>query len=598
MVVGKTVNEVIPEPSLTMALGKYRQAIDQKTTVVWEETSDYHSGRLVGEVSVAPVFDDKGACTHLVGSVHDITDRKRAEAALRESEKRLRRAERLAHMGHWDLDIKTSCVHWSEEMFRILGQPEGSTPSFEQSFEIVVPQDRERADQWVRDCLAEKKGSSIELQVTLPNGDVRTLSLICEILLDEEGRPARLFGSSQDVTETRRAQDEASARQRLESVGTLASGIAHDFNNLLGAVMAQAELALAELAGRASPEEQLKAIRDVAMRGAEIVRELMIYAGNEGEVLGLVDVSQTVEGLLELLRISVSKHARLETDLGQDLPAIHASAAQISQLVMNLAMNASEAIGGRDGVIRVTTQRAMVAHGSQGSVRLAEGEYVQLEVSDTGRGMSPETQARVFDPFFSTKSHGRGLGLAVVHGIVRRLGGTISLASEPGHGTTFQVLLPCAGTTSKAIRGQISEIGQPAQTSEPTTVLVVEDETAMRQAVSKMLCKHGFSVIEARDGSAALDTIRGQKEPIDVLFLDITLPGASSREVSKEARRLRPDMRVIVTSAYTEEMAGASLQSTIEHFIRKPYRLDDLVGLIRRTHPGPRAASHRCDSQH
>jgi CheY-like chemotaxis protein/two-component sensor histidine kinase len=367
----------------------------------------------------------------------------------------------------------------------------------------------------------------------------------------------------------------------LESVGTLASGIAHDFNNLLGAMVAQAELALTQLAAGSSPEGELGAIRDVAMRGSEIVRELMIYAGKEAEVCGRVDVSQVVEQILELLKVSVSKHATLKTNLGDHLPAIAATAAQISQLVMNLATNASEAIGDRNGMILVTTRRVTVGRRSGEIERLAEGEYVQLEVSDTGCGMSPETRAKVFDPFFSTKSAGRGLGLAVVHGIVRSLGGAINLASEPGHGTTFQILLPCAESTSGAVRGTISEIGQPGGTSQAATVLIVEDEDPLREAVSKMLDRHGFSIIEARDGSAALDAIREQNDPIHVLFLDITLPGATGREVLQEARRLRPAMRVIVTSAYTEEMAGASLQSTIEHFIRKPYRLDHLLHLIR-----------------
>jgi len=194
--------------------------------------------------------------------------------------------------------------------------------------------------------------------------------------------------------------------------------------------------------------------------------------------------------------------------------------------------------------------------------------------------MSPELQARVFDPFFSTKSRGRGLGLALVDGIVRRLGGAINLTSEPGHGTKLQILLPCTGTSSAAIPGQISEVGQLAQTSPATTVLVVEDETELRHAVSELLRKRGFFVIEAPDGTSALEAIGVQKNPIDVLLLDITLPGISGREVLQEARRLRPEMRVVVTSAYPEETAGAHLESTIEHFIRKPYRLEDLVRLL------------------
>jgi CheY-like chemotaxis protein len=283
--------------------------------------------------------------------------------------------------------------------------------------------------------------------------------------------------------------------------------------------------------------------------------------------------------MLELLKISISKHARLETDLDRHLPAIQANAAKISQLVMNLVTNASEAIGDRDGVIGVTTRRVTVAQGSPLSKRMAGGEHVQLEVSDTGRGMSPDIQARVFDPFFTTKSPGRGLGLAAVHGIVSRLGGTINLASEPGHGTSFQISLPCAGTGSATVPTHTSEIAQPAQASQ-ATVLVVEDEPALRQAVSKMLAKRGFFIIEAPDGTAALDAIRGQKHPIDVLLLDITLPGASGREVLQEARRLRPEMRIVVTSAYPEEVAGSYLESTIEHFIRKPYRFEDLVRLL------------------
>ena len=243
--------------------------------------------------------------------------------------------------------------------------------------------------------------------------------------------------------------------------------------------------------------------------------------------------------------------------------------------------NASEAIGDSDGVIRVTTRRAMAGHDSRKIERLAEGEYVQFEVSDTGCGMSPETQARAFDPFYSTKPAGRGLGLAVVYGIVRDLGGAISLVSEPGHGTIFQILLPCTESTSEVVRGPISDIGRPAPPCQAVTVLVVEDEDPLRQAVSKMLRNVGFSVIEARDGSAALDAIQEQNNPLHVLFLDITLPGASSREVLQEARRLRPGMRVVVTSAYTEEMACTSLQTAIDHFIRKPYRLDDLIRLIR-----------------
>ena len=274
------------------------------------------------------------------------------------------------------------------------------------------------------------------------------------MLLDDDGSPEVFFGACQDVTDDRRAQEESFARQKLESLGSLASGIAHDFNNLLGAVLAQTELAMAELAAGSDPHEELGAIRDVAIRGSEIVRQLMIYAGKENDGVGTVDVSRVVEGMRGLLKIAVSRHAALVTDLGEDLP-VRARPAQVSQIVMNLVVNASEALGDHDGVVRVTTKRITVGPAEAIAKALHAGEYVHLQVSDTGCGMPLEMQAKVFDPFFTTKFSGRGLGLAVVHGIVRSLRGAIQVASQPGEGTTFDVLLPCAEAGDHADGGRV-----------------------------------------------------------------------------------------------------------------------------------------------
>jgi PAS domain S-box-containing protein len=583
-VVGKTVNEVIPEPSLTMVLGKYRQAIEERAVVVWEEISEYPTGRLTGEISVAPVFDSKGHCTHLVGSVHDITELVKAGQLLRESEKRLKNAERLAHVGHWDWDIGTQRLSWSEECYRILGASRSDTQGYEGLLQTVAPPDQRRVAQWIGDCLAEKRGGSIEFQIVRPNGDPRTITCVSEVSLDDDGSPARLFGACQDVTDARRAQEELFARQKLETVGTLANGIAHDFNNLLGGVLAQTELAQAELASGSAPEEELKAIQSVAIHGSEIVRQLMIYAGTESAVAGLIDLSNTVDEMLSLLTVSVTKHATIQVDLDRGLPAIRASAAQLRQIVMNLITNASDAVGDRDGVIRVSTRRVTVNGESAASASraLADGDYVLLEVSDTGRGMCPETQARAFDPFFTTKSAGRGLGLAVVQGIVRSLDGAIQLTSGPDKGATFQILLPCAEDATSARACAATSARESPASSRQGVVLVVEDEAPLRQAVVKMLCKTGFEVVEAADGSCAIDLLRAHGDKIDVILLDMTIPGATSQEIVAEAANTSAKIRVILTSAYSREMIADGMNAPqIRSFIRKPFQLGDLVKTLR-----------------
>ena len=415
------------------------------------------------------------------------------------------------------------------------------------------------------------------------NGEIIWINLTTTLILDSDGKPLHGLGMVEDVTELKRTQEEGLARQKLESVGTLAGGIAHDFNNILGGVAAQAEVALAELDAGKSCTEELKAICGAAQRGSEIVRQLMIYAGKESEVVEWVDLSKIVEEMLALLKVSVSKHAVMNADLGQDLPATRASAAQLRQIVMNLITNASDAIGDRDGVIRVVTRRLTLGTDSATvSESLSEGDYLVLEVSDTGSGMSRETQDRVFDPFFTTKAVGRGLGLAVVSGIVRGLGGAIRLTSELGKGTWFQILLPCAQTTGEATFHSMSTIEELADPSRHAAILVVEDEDVLRQAIAKALRMNGFDVFEAADGSLAIDLLRANGSKIDAILLDMTIPGASSREVLAEAANVRPDIRVVLTSAYGQEMfSGATAGPQISNFIRKPFQLADLVKTLR-----------------
>jgi CheY-like chemotaxis protein len=313
------------------------------------------------------------------------------------------------------------------------------------------------------------------------------------------------------------------------------------------------------------------------------VRQLMIYAGEENESFELLDVSLIVKEMIELLKVSMSKHARLETNLAEDLPTVRGSAAQVRQIVLNLVTNASEAIGDGDGVIHVTTSYVKVDERSGTAISdlFAEGDYLKLEIADTGCGMSQETRARIFDPFFSTKSAGHGLGLAVVHGIVRGLRGAIRVVSDLGKGTSFQIMLPCYGTKAGASGGAMSDVAEPIRLPQDLTVLVVEDEDSLRRAVAKLLRKAGFQVLEASNGSAAIELLREKGTNISVLLLDLTIPGCSSNEVVAEAVKARHNIKIVLTSAYGRGMVtSAGSEAQTYAFIRKPFQLKDLMKVI------------------
>jgi PAS domain S-box-containing protein len=531
----------------------------------------------------SPLRDAEGRVRGAIAAVLDVTEaRLRAEALLRESEERFRNTADATPVMIWFADAEGRLTFLNEQCVRFTGVPAGQLLDLGWTH-VMHPDDLDHARVGYEEGVRSRASYDLEYRVRRWDGEYRNM-LGTTSPRYIGGEYAGQIGSVVDITDLTRRQEASLARQKLESVGMLASGIAHDFNNLLGSVLAQSEMALSQLAGGAAPVEELKRIAEVASRGAQIVRQLMIYAGKETEASAFTDVSSTVNDMLALLGVSISKNAVLKTDLAGDLPAVRADAEQIRQIVLNLVTNASEALSDGDGVIRVSTRtvtlgpETLCADGE----RIREGDYLQLEVSDTGYGITPETRARLFDPFFTTKPLGRGLGLAVVQGIVRNLEGGITVAGEPGKGTTVRVLLPFSAKGAPAPRGPASRDETMAAASPRLTLLIVEDEAQLREPVAKMLRNRGFDVVEAADGTAGLAAIRARNSSLDVILLDITLPGASSRAVFDEARRLMPDVHVIATSAYDARAAAASLNAEPDAFIRKPYRVADLVELCRR----------------
>jgi PAS domain S-box-containing protein len=531
----------------------------------------------------AVMLDDAGKATRLVGVSLDITERKQAETTLRESEELFRNLADTAPVMMWMSGVDKLCTFFNRTWLNFTGR------TMEQELgngwaEGIHPDDAEQC--YTDYCAAFDARVDFQIEYRLRRADGAYRWLLCSGVphFAPGGGFAGYIGSDIDITDLKRAQVEDAERQKLESLGALTSGIAHDFNNLLGSVLADAELAELEAASGSSSAEHIHRIKAVAVRASEIVRELMIYSGQDQADLGSVDLSRLVEEMLELLKVSISKHAVLKTDLRNGLPPVRGNAAQIRQIVMNLIINASEALGEKDGIIHVATSLAGRKLPAFGGTNLPEGDYLCLVVSDTGSGIGKEQQARIFDPFFTTKFAGRGLGLAVVQGIVRAHSGGIHLSSTPGKGSTFQVFLPCAaGTERPAPPLATSDLTVEANPS-AATLLLVEDEEALRTSVSKMLTRKGFSVVGARDGSAAVDLLRNHPAQIDIILLDMTLPGTPSREVIREAERTRPAVKVVLTSAYSREMVAQSIDASIvKDFIRKPFQVGELVKVLRAT---------------
>ena len=416
----------------------------------------------------------------------------------------------------------------------------------------------------------------------------------CELLIwplvDEEGAVFAYAGHQRDITERVREEQERrkldaqlQQAQRLESMGVLAGGIAHDFNNLLTAVLGNAELALREVKPDDSVWECLKEIETAAIRGAELTRQMLAYSGGSSAVIEPVSLNELIAELGKLLEVAIPKKIRLELPATSKLPTIQADATQIRQVLMNLILNASEAIGDEPGVITVTTgasdcDRAYLRSGCC-DIDLEDGVYAWVEVTDTGCGMRAETLQRVFDPFFTTKFTGRGLGMAAVLGIMRAHHGTIFVASEPGRGTTFKVLFPVA---KDAVIPRDDQPPKEVPGRMEGTILVVDDEPEIRSVARRLLGAAGFEVLTAGGGRDAVDQLRRKEVNVDCVVLDLSMPDMDGEQALRAILELDPDYPVLMSSGFAETRhAERLIDQGATGFIPKPYRSEALLEAIR-----------------
>jgi PAS domain S-box-containing protein len=409
--------------------------------------------------------------------------------------------------------------------------------------------------------------------------------------IEEDGSPLA-FALITDISERKRLEENLRHTQKLESLGVLAGGVAHDFNNLLTGMMGNASMAIEALAPSNPIREYLQNIVESSQRAADLTRQLLAYAGKGRFVIAQIDLSELLRDMDRLAAASVPKAVQVRMSLAPGLPPVEADASQIHQLVMNLIINAGEAIGDNQGTVLVSTRLQEVDEHYLATVlaetTLAPGTYICLEVNDDGKGMDRDTISRIFDPFFSTKFTGRGLGLAAVSGIVRGHRGAIKVYSEPGKGSTFKVLFraatrhrePAAAPAHAALEGS-------------GTVLVVDDEVIVRHTARAALSRYGYSVLLAEDGQSAVDIFREAGEQVAVVLLDMTMPGLSGEETLRRLQHIRPDVKVVLSTGYQESEATRRFTGKgLAGFIQKPYTAAQLGERIKAAvakPPGPAA---------
>jgi two-component system cell cycle sensor histidine kinase/response regulator CckA len=523
-----------------------------------------------------------------------VEELERSNVALQESEhlqhkladetmllnRRLTEAQHVSRLGYWEIDSDSGSVYWSDEMYRLCGmEPTTGQPPTSAFLQLVHHEDQQRMRDVADSAVRNLTEFTEQYRIVDPGGVLRHIQSTGRVIIDHKGAK-KLVGTIQDVTDRMQLEARLRQSQKMQAVGQLAGGVAHDFNNVLTVIEGYSGLLIAGAADGSEEKENLVEIREAARRAAALTRQLLAFSRQQVLQPRVLNLNDAVGEVERMLRRLVGADIDFHTHLAPDIDQVKADPGQIEQVLMNLVVNARDAMpnGGR---LTVETANVVLdaAYAQRYPVK-SPGPHVMLAVTDSGTGIPPEHMERIFEPFFTTKESGKGtgLGLATVHGIVHQSGGHIWVYSEPGRGTTFKVYLPATseGATPTSARAEAA----PRRGTE--SILLVEDEAPLRAMACKVLRRAGYTVVEASNGRDALEICRRSDTPIDLIISDMVMPGMGGREPAASAQLVRPGVPVVLMSGYTRDsMADIGELTTGGAFLEKPFTSESLTMKVR-----------------
>lgn len=531
------------------------------------------------ESNYAVVEDEAGDAVGLRGVTIEVTERKRAESELRQSEERYRELIENAHDIIYTHDLQGNYTSVNQMGQRITGYSHDEAMQMNM-LDVVVPEDRERVREILNRKLAGDNIATYEIEVLAKDGSRIPVEVNTRVI-QKNGRPVGIQGIARDVTERKNLEAQLRQAQKMEAVGQLAGGVAHDFNNLLTAITGYSDLAIRKLQPQDPLRNNLEEIKKAGMRAAGLTRQLLAFSRKQVLQPKVLNLNSIVTDLEKMLQRLIGEDVELRIALEGELGNAKADPGQIEQVIMNLVINARDAMP-RGGKLTIETQNIDLGDEyAKQHVGVEAGPYVLLAVSDTGIGMDKETEKRIFEPFFTTKEVGRGtgLGLSTVYGIVKQSNGLLWVYSELGRGTTFKFYLPRIGDAAQEYkRADVSE--EKLEGSE--TILLVEDDDTLRKLAAEVLAVYGYRVLEASNGGSALLICERHPEPIHLLITDVVMPEMGGVETAERLGRIRPDMKVLFMSGYTNNtIVHQGVMEADVNFIQKPFSPADLARKIR-----------------